>query len=66
MEYSPLLVPFLQLLGIAALLALAFGLTLLFISPDYGEKKSGVIDVEFTEVPPQKPYEPGSIVDKKA
>tara|TARA_B100000508_G_scaffold60333_1_gene47350 strand:+ start:383385 stop:383585 length:201 start_codon:yes stop_codon:yes gene_type:complete len=66
MEYSPLLVPFLQLLGIVVLLALAFGLTLLFISAGYGEKKSDVIDVEFTEVPPQKPYESGSIVDKKA
>lgn len=65
MEYTPLLVPFLYILGIAAILTGVFGLTLLFISRDYGDKKK-IIDAEFTEVPKRKPYKPGDIINRKA
>lgn len=66
MAYEPLLVPFLQVLGTAILLSGVFGLTLLYLSSSYGKKKEKVVDVEFVEVPANKPYTPGDIINKKA
>jgi len=66
MEYEPLLVPFLQIIGIAIILSGVFWLTLLYLSSSYGKKKEEIVDAEFTEVVASKPYKPGDIINKKA
>lgn len=66
MEHTPLLVPFLQTIGISIALAGVFGLMLSLLSFCFGKKKEKIIDVEFTEIKKTKPYEPGDVVDKTA